>query len=282
MTETPLQLRHRLSFFYVERGTLSVIDGSLVLTDAEARTQYEVPARATTSILVGPGASVTTQAMRLASAYGVTIVWTGEHAVRCYSAGRPWSENVEWLERQVRCYADPAKRFRVAQDMYTRRFGSPVGRRTIEELRGLEGARMRAFYRLQAQRFGIQWRGRRYPGGGPDTEFDAPNLALNVANTCLYGMAETAVHATGCSPALGFIHAGSQLALVLDLADLYKTEYAIPLCFGLVAARSRDGEPWPTLETDVRRACRDLFRTSDLLTRVVSNLQELLGAGDRG
>jgi CRISPR-associated protein Cas1 len=165
--------------------------------------------------------------------------------------------------------------------MYARRFGAPVGRRTIEELRGLEGARMRSFYRLQAKRFGIPWRGRRYPGGGAETEFDAANLALNVANTCLYGMAETAVHATGCSPALGFIHAGSQLAFVLDLADLYKTECIIPLCFSLVARRSDDGESWPTLETDVRRACRDLFQSSDLLSRVVHDLEELLDAGDR-
>jgi CRISPR-associated protein Cas1 len=282
MADPRLQVKHRLSFFYIERGALSVIDGSLVLTDAEDRTQYEVPARATTTILVGPGASVTTQAVRLASAYGVTLVWTGEHAVRCYSAGRPWSENVEWLEKQVRCYVDPTKRFAVAQAMYRMRFRASVERRTIEELRGLEGVRMRQFYRLQAQRFGITWRGRRYPGGGPATEFDAPNRALNVANTCLYGMAETAVHAMGLSPALGFIHAGSQLAFVLDLADLYKTEHTIPLCFAMVARRAPDGAPWSTLESDVRRACRDLFGTANLLERVVVDAQILLDAGDRG
>jgi CRISPR-associated protein Cas1 len=281
VSDSPLQVKHRLSFFYFERGSLTVVDGSLVLTNLEDRTRFEVPARAMTTLLVGPGASVTTQAMRLASAYGVTVLWTGEHAVRCYSAGRPWSENVEWLDRQVRCYAVPERRFRVATLMYARRFGRPTGRRTIEELRGLEGARMRAFYRLQASRFGIEWRGRRYPGGGVETEFDAPNLALNVANTCLYGIAETAVHATGCSPALGFIHAGSQLAFVFDIADLYKTEHVVPLCFSLVARHAPSGVPWPTLESDVRRACRDLFRESDLLTRVVSDIQDLLNAGDR-
>lgn len=281
MTDRQMAVRHRLSFFYVERGTLTVIDGCLVLTDAEKKVMYEVPARATTALIVGPGGSVTTQAMRLASAYGVTVIWTGEHAVRCYSAGRPWSQNSEWLEQQVRCYADPAKRFRVALAMYAKRFGAATGRRTIEELRGLEGSRMRAFYRLQASRFGITWRGRRYPGGGRETEFDAANIALNVANTCLYGMSETAVHAMGCSPALGFIHAGSQLAFVLDLADLYKTEHTIPLCFAMVAKRSPEGEPWPTLESDVRQACRDLFRDSDLLSQVVNDVEDLLRAGDR-
>ena len=74
-----------------------MIDGCLVLTDSEDNTQYEVPARATTTIMVGPGTAVTTEAVRLAAAYGVLITWVGEHGVRCYSAGRPWSDNTEWL-----------------------------------------------------------------------------------------------------------------------------------------------------------------------------------------
>ena len=86
-----LQIKNRLSFFYVERGGLTVIDGCLVLTDNEAKTQYEVPARAMVSILVGPGTAVSTDAMRLAGRYGVSIIWVGEHGVRCYSAGRAWS-----------------------------------------------------------------------------------------------------------------------------------------------------------------------------------------------
>ena len=102
-----LPIKNRLSFFYVQRGSLAVIDGSLVLTDNEDRAQYEVPSRATTTIMVGPGTAVTTEAIRLAAAYGVLIIWVGEHGVRCYSAGRPWSDNTEWLEKQVRCYADP-------------------------------------------------------------------------------------------------------------------------------------------------------------------------------
>ena len=92
-----LPIKNRLSFFYVQRGSLAVIDGCLVLTDSEDNTQYEVPARATTTIMVGPGTAVTTEAVRLAAAYGVLITWVGEHGVRCYSAGRPWSDNTEWL-----------------------------------------------------------------------------------------------------------------------------------------------------------------------------------------
>lgn len=274
-----LPLKNRVSFFYVERGSLAVVDGCLVLTDDEDRTQYEVPARATTSIMVGPGTSVTTEAMKLAARYGVHVVWVGEHGVRCYSAGKPWSENTEWLDKQVACYSDEQRTLRVAREMFFRRFGVRMERRSINQLRGLEGARVRELYKLTAQRFGIPWKGRRYKPGNPDGTTDAPNLALNVANTCLYGLTETAVHATGTHPGLGFIHRGSQLSFVLDVADLYKMEEMVPVAFAVVARKGDGLDPWPELESDVRRAARDLFRESKLLRRIVDDIKGLLDAG---
>lgn len=274
-----LQIKDRLSFFYVQRGSLTVIDGCLVLTDNEDRTQYEVPARATTTIMVGPGTTVSTEAVRLAAAYGVLITWVGEHGVRCYSAGRPWSDNTEWLEKQVRCYSDPQRSLRVAREMFYRRFGVRMERRNIEQLRGLEGVRVRELYKLKAQEYRIPWSGRNYIRGNPHGTTDAPNLALNVANTCIYGLTETAVLAAGLSPALGFIHHGSRLSFVLDVADLYKFDHMVPLAFGIVAKNGRTARPWPTLERDVRRAARDLFRKSKLLDRIVQDATQLIDAG---
>ncbi len=230
---------------------------------------------------MGPGTTVSTEVMRLAAAYGVILTWVGEHGVRCYSAGRPWTDNSEWMEKQARCWADPQRSLRVAREMFHRRFGVRMERRSIEQLRGLEGARVKELYRLRAQEYGIRWTGRRYVRGNPHGMTDAPNLALNVANTCLYGLVETAAHATGTSPALGFIHRGSRLAWVLDVADLYKMERMVPLAFALVAKRSREGRPWPGLERDVRRACRDLFRETRLLNHVVGDMTSLIDAGAR-
>lgn len=273
-----LPIKNRLSFFYVQRGSLAVIDGCLVLTDSEDNTQYEVPARATTTIMVGPGTAVTTEAIRLAAAYGVLVTWVGEHGVRCYSAGRPWSDNTEWLGRQVTCYADEKLTLAVAREMFHRRFGVRMERRSIDQLRGIEGARVRELYKLLASQAGIQWNGRRYIRGNPDGDTDAPNLALNVANTCLYGLVETAVNAAGMAAGLGFIHRGSRLSFVLDIADLYKMEHIVPLAFRLVARKGYDPEPWPTLEMDVRRACRNFFRESRLLSQVVSDCTGVIDA----
>lgn len=273
-----LQIKNRLSFFYVERGSLAVVDGCLVLTDNEDRTQYEVPARAMVSILVGPGTTVSSDAMRLAGRYGVGIVWVGEHGVRCYSAGRSWTHNVQWLEKQVTAYADADKALKVAYELYFLRFGKRMSNKTLDELRGMEGARVREFYKLKAQAYGIQWKGRRYVPGNPEGATDAPNLALNVANVCLYGLVETACHATGFSPALGFIHRGGSQSFVLDIADLYKFDVTIPLAFETVAKNDATSEAWPCLESDVRRAARDKFRSSKLLDRVVADMTGLFGA----
>lgn len=273
-----LPLKNRLSFFYVQRGSLAVIDGCLVLTDADDQAQYEVPARATTTILVGPGTAVTTEAVRLAAAYGVMLIWVGEHGVRCYSTGRPWSENTRWLEKQVSCYADPKLSLAVAREMFFRRFGVRMERRSIEQLRGVEGARVRESYKLLAEKAGIVWRGRRYTPGNPNRNTDAPNLALNVANTCLYGLVETAVNATGMSASLGFIHRGSRLSYVLDIADLYKLKHMVPLAFRLVRRQGADPDPWPTLEMDLRRACRDLFREMNLIGDVVDDCTGVIDA----
>ncbi len=274
-----LQIKDRLSFFYVQRGGLTVIDGCLVLTDAEGQTQYEVPARATTCIMIGPGATVSTEAIRLAAAYGVLIVWVGEHGVRCYSAGRPWGDNIEWLDKQVKCYSDPQLGLKVAREMFFRRFGVRMERRSLEQLRGIEGARVRELYKLKAQEFRIPWSGRKYIPGNPLGETDAPNLALNVANTCLYGLVETAVLAAGMSTGLGFVHKGARLSFVLDIADLYKMEHMVPLAFRLVAEKGDGSRPWQTLEMDVRRACRDHFRQSKLLDRIVTDMTSLIDAG---
>ncbi|MGI8548076.1 MAG: type I-E CRISPR-associated endonuclease Cas1e [Gemmatimonadaceae bacterium] len=274
-----LQIKDRLSFFYVQRGNLTVIDGCLVLTDNEDRTQYEVPARASTCIMVGPGTNVSTEAVRLAAAYGILITWVGEHGVRCYSAGRPWADNTDWLEKQVKCYADEHLSLKVAREMFFRRFGVRMERRSVEQLRGIEGARVREMYRLKAQEHRIPWSGRNYIPGNPMGETDAPNLALNVANTCLYGLVETAVLATGMSTALGFVHKGSRLSFVLDIADLYKMEHIVPLAFRMVAQKADGAKPWPTLEMDMRRACRDYFRSSKLLDGIVHDMTSLIDAG---
>jgi CRISPR-associated protein Cas1 len=169
---------------------------------------------------------------------------------------------------------DDDLRLKVVRKMYELRFGEAApARRSVEQLRGIEGARVRETYKLLAQQYGVTWRGRNYDvsdwGKG-----DLPNQCLSAATSCLYGITEAAVLAAGYAPAVGFIHTGKPLSFVYDIADIFKFESVVPIAFR-VAAKS------PKIpDRDVRLACRDYFRTSSLLGRIIPLIEEVLSAGE--
>src|SRR5690606_8626154 len=94
------------------------------------------------------------------------------------------------------------------------------------------------------------------------------------STSCLYGITEAAVLAAGYAPAVGFIHTGKPLSFVYDIADLFKFETVVPLAFRVAAKRPKDPE------REVRLACRDLFRSTKLLARIIPTIEEVLAAGD--
>jgi CRISPR-associated protein Cas1 len=89
----------------------------------------------------------------------------------------------------------------------------------------------------------------------------------------MYGIAMTTVAALGCAPGLGFIHSGHELAFVLDIADLYKTDIAIPVAFEEAAHSPHDIGP------RTRRAIRNRVNRLGLMRRCVSDVKHLLIPG---
>jgi CRISPR-associated protein Cas1 len=133
----------------------------------------------------------------------------------------------------------------------------------------MEGIRMRQAYADAAKEFHIEWKGRSYNREKWDYS-DPINRALSAANSCLYGLTHDAILSAGYSPALGFIHTGKQLSFVYDIADLYKAELTIPLAFRITSQNS------PDLEREVRIACRDKFRESRLIERIIPDIARVL------
>src|SRR5690606_29390467 len=96
---------------------------------------------------------------------------------------------------------------------------------------------------------------------------------LSSATACLYGITEAAVLAAGYAPAIGFIHTGKPLSFVYDIADLFKFDTVVPIAFQVAAQ-----DP-PDAERRVRLACRDIFRQTKLLARIIPTIEEVLAAG---
>lgn len=263
---------------FVERARLDVVDGAFVAVQADgSRTQ--IPVGGLAGIMLEPGARISHAAVSLAAQVGTLITWVGEAGVRLYSAGQPGGARADKLLWQASIALDPAARLRVVRRMYEMRFGEPAPlRRSIDQLRGIEGVRVRETYALLARQYGVDWKRRKYDTADWEAS-DTPNRCLSAATACLHGLAEAAILAAGYAPAIGFLHTGKPRSFVYDIADLWKLDTVVPEAFR-VAGQQAKGKLDMSPERAVRLACRDVFRRSGLLAEMVPRIEEVLSAGD--
>ena len=273
----PIPLRERASILFIEYGQVDVKDGAFVVIDVNG-VRTHIPIGGLACLMLEPGTRVSHAAVALAAHAGTLLVWVGEAGVRVYAAGQPGGARADRLLHQMRLALDEEARLKIVREMFRRRFGEDApSRRSIDQLRGIEGVRVREMYALLARQNGVEWRRRSYDPGDWDTA-DVPNRCLSAATACLHGLSEAAVLAAGYAPAIGFLHSGKPLSFVYDIADLFKLETVVPVAFQ-VAGRAARGRLDMPLERAVRHACRDSFRRTDLLSRIIPTIEEVLSAG---
>ncbi len=269
----PIPIKERLSVLYIEYGHLDVLDGAFVVVDKNG-VRTHIPVGGVVCLMLEPGTRISHAACALAARVGTLLVWIGEAGVRLYSAGQPGGARADRLLYQAKLALDDELRLKVVRKMYALRFGEePPQRRSVEQLRGIEGARVREMYKRVAVQAGVQWKARNYDVEDWE-QGDIANRCLSSATACLYGVTEAAVLAAGYAPAIGFIHTGKPLSFVYDVADIYKFETVVPLAFRIAAKNP------PNAEQQVRLACRDKFRETKLLERIIPGIEEMLGAGE--
>ena len=269
----PIPIKDRVSILFVEKGNLDVLDGAFVIVDKNG-VRTHIPVGGVACLMLEPGTRVSHAAATLASRVGCLLVWVGEAGVRLYASGQPGGARADHLLYQAKLALDDSARLKVVRKMYSLRFKEdPPERRSVEQLRGIEGVRVRKMYELLARQYGVPWNTRNYDhtqwGSG-----DLPNRCLSSATACLYGISEAGILAAGYAPAIGFIHTGKPQSFVYDIADIFKFETVVPVAFR-VAAR-KPGSP----EREVRLGCRDSFRQSRLLERIIPIIEEVLAAGE--
>ncbi len=265
------KLRDSLSYVYVEQALVNRLDSAVEFSDDEGRVQ--VPVANLCVLLLGPGTNISHAAVKVLAESGCTIVWVGEDGTRCYGQGFGETRKAYHLLRQAELCSMPDQRMQVVRRMYRRRFGADFDPSlSLEQVRGLEGVRVRDAYARASRATGVPWTGRRYDR----TQWaasDPVNRALSAANALLNGLCHAAIVSGGYSPALGFIHTGRQLSFVYDIADLYKVELTIPVAFRIA------GESAANVEARVRTACRESFRQARLLERILPDIDGLLQVG---
>ncbi|MEO0323672.1 MAG: type I-E CRISPR-associated endonuclease Cas1e [Myxococcota bacterium] len=270
--------RHGL--VWLERGALKVEDGCLRFVCAGGPSldagDYQLPHQSVSTVLLGPGSSVTHDALRLLARHGCCLCAIGEGAVRLYTAPPLAPDTSALARQQVALWSAKMSRLEVARRMYALRFGEIVRTRDIEVLRGMEGARIKRAYELAAERHGVTWRGRRYDRANPDAA-DPPNQALNHAAVTVQAAAAVAVASTGTIPQLGFVHEDSGQSFVLDIADLRRHDVVLDIAFG--AAKEAETSQ-RSVDALVRRRAAEAFRRRGVIPSMIEAIKSVLDARD--
>ncbi|WP_058914448.1 type I-E CRISPR-associated endonuclease Cas1e [Entomohabitans teleogrylli] len=265
------QVRDKYPFIYLERGRLEIDDSSLKWLDSDGNV-VRLPVATLNTLLLGPGTSVTHEAVKTAAAANCSLCWVGEDSLLFYAAGFQPTADSRNMRRQMELACDKKRALDVARMMFSSRFpDADLTGKSLKEMMGMEGHRVRALYQEKAQHYGVGWKGRQFTPNRFELS-DTTNQILTSANAALYGILCSAVHAMGYSPRIGFIHTGSPLPFIYDLADLYKAELSIDLAFAL--NKEMAGQYDKHL---LAKRFRERIITMDLLTQVARDVTRLLG-----
>ena len=265
------KLEDSISYIYIEHAIIERSDSAIIAIQEAGKTP--IPIAAMTCLLLGPGTKITHAAIRALCDNGCMAIWCGENGTRFYAAGIGETRSARNLLRQAHMCMDADSHLKVAVRMYQIRFPhTKTDGMTLQQLRGMEGIRVRKAYDLASRTTGVKWRKRTYKSENWQAA-DAINRALSEANAMLYGLCHAAIVSLGYSPGIGFIHTGKQLSFVYDIADLYKVETTIPAAF---AAVNTAPKPTGDLSKAVRLQCRARFANAKLLSRIPKDIAWLM------
>lgn len=267
------QVKDKYPFLYLERGRLEIDDSSIKWIDADNNV-VPLPVATLNALLLGPGTTVTHDAVKTAVSANCSICWVGEDSLLFYAAGFLPTADTRNLKQQIELASDKQKSLEVAQRMFARRFpDAELQGKSLQEMMGMEGYRVRSLYQQKAEEYQVGWKGRQFTPGKFELG-DVTNQVLTSTNAALYGILCSAVHSMGYSPHIGFIHSGSPLPFIYDLADLYKEESCIDLAFSLTRDLAGRYD-----KHKVSAAFRQRVIAMDLLTKVGDDIQEMFGGG---
>ena len=265
------QVKDKYPFLYLERGRLEIDDSSVKWVDSEANV-VPLPVATLNALLLGPGTTVTHEAIKTATSANCAVCWVGEDSLLFYAAGFLPTADTRNLKLQVERSADPTLSIEVARRMFAKRFpDAELAGKSLKEMMGMEGHRVRTLYQRKAADYQVGWKGRQFTPGKFELS-DITNQILTASNAALYGIICSAVHSMGYSPHIGFIHSGSPLPFVYDLADLYKEHLCIDLAFSLTRDMAGRYD-----KRKVSVAFRQRVVDMDLLSRLAEDIPDMLG-----
>lgn len=262
----------RISYIYIEKGRIEQTEFSIQVV--RELTISEIPIATIGAIFLGPGTTITHEAVKTICDVGCNIIWCGMEQWRFYAAGTPGTASSKNLLKQIHYHENKTLHMQVVRNMYRLRYPDEhLSRKSLSELRGIEGIHVKKLYEDLAEQYEICWSGRSYKVDDFESQ-DNINRALTTAHQVLYGIIKSVLHLTGFSSAIGFIHTGKMDSFVYDMADLYKEKISIPVAFETVSKNPVN------LDSSVRESMRGKILELHLLKQIVTDLKMLFNCED--
>jgi CRISPR-associated protein Cas1 len=259
---------------------VSILNGALAIWNEAAESKEErktlvaIPHQQIMCLLLGPGSSITHEAIRICAAHGTHVLFTGTHGVRLYAALPITDRDSHVARMHAIAWANKEERLRIAKKMFCMRFHEPFVGDNLESLRGKEGARIKESYKIIAKQCGIEWTGRHYDRENPDNT-DHVNACLNMSSSCMEHIASVAVAALGAIPSLGFIHEDPGHSFTLDISDLFRVSHVIPIAFSVAKKNMSSQES----EREIRRTYAQAAFHGGLFESVMDSMEQVF-SGD--
>lgn len=274
----------RWTFCYLDQCYIHVDGGSIMAKRNDDRTLV-IPSASCMAIILGPGATVTHDAVKLLGGTGTAVIWMGADQTRFYASGRPLSESAKLIEAQAKIVSNQRLRMACAKKMYGIRFPGidAASRTTMNSLRGMEGNRMKTIYKDNEERTGVKWHGRYTELDlieNIDTGSKTVNKAITIGNQVLYAVCYAVCSAVGLSPALGVIHCKHQGSFIYDLSDLYKGKTTIPIGFDVAKELGDDYPDLDRISRETRKRLRRKFKEIRLLKQMSQDIKYLFEDND--
>jgi CRISPR-associated protein Cas1 len=273
--DTLPQVKDKYPFLYLERGRLEVDDSSVKWIDCENNV-VRLPIATIGTLLLGPGTTLTHESVKVLASANCGVCWVGEDSLIFYAVGHTTTADTQNFRRQMELACDQNKALEVARRMFTVRFAvAELTGKNLKEMMGMEGYRVRRLYEESAKKYGVGWQGRSFQPG-KFAMSDMTNKILTSANAALYGILLSSIYALGYSPHIGFIHSGSPLPFVYDMADLYKEGLCIDLAFSATLEMAGKYDR-ATVASEFRKRVIDM----DLLAKIPADIDHVLTGGKR-
>lgn len=259
----------KISYLYFEMGHICEHSKSIAYFYKDKF--IPIPVETIALLMLGPGTTITHEAIKRIAESRCLLTWTGDESVRFYSAGYSGTYSSHNMLRQAECFFDSKKRKEVIFRMYQKRFEEALDPNfELQQVRGREGNRVRSIYKKLSEEYGVEWTGRNYDQKKWENA-DPINKAISAGNATLYGIVQSAILSSGFSPSIGFIHIGKILSFVYDIADLYKTDIVLPLAFNLASDKNIE-----KIEKEIRLNLRDVFKKEKFMKKIIPDIKEVL------